>query len=283
MRLTSIEIRPDNSSDSIVLSFRNPSSNNMYSIKSITGLDAESIITRHYGGGSGGSAFHDLSVEKREIVMKIGLNPLFEERQSYSELRDALYRSISSTRTGKIQLHMINDDGLFVTTMAVTSGFVTKFESPHFERLQEVILTITCDSGFLRAPERLDESLVGLSRVNALITDDKSTAPHGFIFGMNITSSISSIIISDPNDASWSFGIAPFGGFINGDLLNFSSEYNNKYVSMVRAGNTIPLAEAIIQGSVWPIMFPGDNHFSFTNDAYLAWESFSYYPTYWGV
>lgn len=122
-----------------------------------------------------------------------------------------------------------------------------------------------------------------LNPANTIILDDKSTAPHGFYFELEIIADIPSIVISDPTNPSWQFELAPLGGFLNGDILSFSSEYNDKYVYITRGEYIIYLADAVTPGSIWPIIFPGTNTFALTNPNSLIWVSILYYPTYWGV
>lgn len=276
MKLTSIEIHPVNSSEVAVLSFRDPGATNPYNIRSIVGLDADEIISRYYGA-SETSKFYNLSLERREIVFKISLNPNFSEFKTYSDLRDDLYKMISSSRTGKIQLQFKNNTDV----VAAISGCISKFESPLFEKNQEVILTIKCDEPMLKA---LDPVVITtLTLPNTVVQDEKSTAPHGFMFELEVIGNIDSIVISDPDDFSWSFEIIPVGGFLINDVLFFSSEYNNKYLYLIREENIIHLADVITPGSMWPILFPGTNFLLLNHPDDLIWNNISYYPTYWGV
>lgn len=278
MKLTSVEIHPAGSSDVAVLSFRDPTATNPYNVKAIVGLDVDEIVPRYYGA-SGSSKFYSLSLQKRELVMKIGLNPDFSDNESYSDLRDNLYKMIASSRTGKLQLQF----KMGVNPVAAVSGFVKKFEAPNFEKVQEVQITISCDEPMLKALTPVNVTVGGLNPASTTIQDDLSTAPHGFTFVMNITAAIASLGITDPGDSVWSFILAPIGGFLNGDVLYFSSETNNKYVYINRAGAIIFLADVIAPGSVWPILFPGENVFAFTHPTNVAWSLISHYPTYWGV
>jgi len=278
MKLTGIEVHTGNSSDITLFSFRDPKAINPYNVKGIDGLDAASIIPQYYGS-VGSDKYYTLSLEKRDIVIKVGLNPNFSQNLSYSDLRDALYKKISSSRTGKLTLQFMNGSEV----IAGISGFVSKFESAHFERLQEVQITLLCDEPMLKA---LTPTIIGVSELNPLrtvIRDDESTAPHGFSFIADISAGpgIPNFTLSDPND-DWVFDLEPVGGFLTGDALYFSSDYN-RYVYIIRNGVTIYLADAIVPGSVWPLIFPGDNVFSFSTPNNISWRAISYYPTYWGV
>lgn len=279
MKITSVELHTANSSDFATLSFRDPQNLNPYNVKGIDGLDADDIVPRYYGGSGGSAKFYNLTLEKRTLVVRIGLNPRMSQAESYSNLRDDLYRFISSSRTGLIEVQFKNA----LATIATISGFVTKFEAPHFEKTQEVKLTISCDDPLLRAPNPVTVDLDDLLPAETVITDAFSTAPHGFIFGMDIATPRASILITDPDDDSWSFEVTPAGGFLADDILIFSSEYNDKFLYLVRDLEEIHLADKISAGSVWPIIFPGVNTFSFDEPAGLSWTLIEYRPTYWGV
>lgn len=281
MKLTSVELHPANSSEVVALSFRDPRGLNPYVAKNITGLDADEIVPRAYGapGFSGSFRMNNPSLLKRDVILQIGLNPNYTEHKSYSDLRDALYRMIASSRTGKIQLQFKDN----IEAVAAISGFVSKFETSLFEKEQEVQLTITCDEPMLKAMEPV--MLVDLDIPVFIIDDNQSTAPHGFSFVMNITGELPNIFIGDPRDGSWGFSIQPLfdAPLLADDVLYFSSEYNNKYLYIIRGEDTIHLGDAITPGSVWPIIFPGENVLTFLLATNKEWVNLSYYPTYWGV
>lgn len=276
MKLTSVELHADNSSDVIVLSFRDPKATNPYNVKGIVGLDAGDITPRTYGS-SLNTKFYNMLLQKRDIVIKVGLNPQFSNGVSYSDLRDNLYKKISSSRSGKIQLQFKN--GLEV--VAAISGFISKLEAAHFDKTQEVQITINCDEPMLKALDPVSFNVNDFNPAKTIIFDDKSTAPHGFAFEMIILQNIPSLAFSDPNDY-WSFELIPLGGFLTKDILHFSSEYN-KYIYLVRNGLIIHLADVVMPGSVWPILFPENNVLAFNKPSSVAWFSVTHYPTYWGV
>lgn len=279
MKITSIDIQAINSPDAITLSFRDPKSINPYNIKSILGLDADSIVPQYYGS-PGGSTYYSLALDKRVITMQIGLNPSFSNGKSYSQLRDEFYKKIYSSRYGKLKL--IFKEGN--SAVATISGFISKFEAPLFDQVPQLNLTIECNEPMLKAVEPVTIYTPDLNPYNTLISDNKSTSPHGFSFKMQISSAVSlpSLTIIDPTD-TWFFSMAPTGGFINQDILHFSSDYF-KELYIERAGvGIIYLADAIVTGSVWPLIFPGDNTFNFTHSENLLWLYLSYLPTYWGV
>lgn len=277
MKLTSVEIHPAGSTNVCVLSFRDPGSANPYNVKAISGLDAEEIVAGYYGG-SGTDRFRNLSLRKRDVGVRIGLNPRFDELESYSKLRDDLYKIIASSRTGVVQLQFKNG----ATVVCAVSGTINRLEAPHFERVQEVQIGIECIDPMLRALTPTIVPVVGLDPSDTVIQEDLSTAPHGFTFSMEVLADVASFAIGG-TDPDWMFEVVPDGGFLDGDILHLSSEYNVKEVYLVRGATTIYLADKIATGSIWPMLFPGDNNFFIENPLSWAWSSISYYPTYWGV
>ena len=280
MKITSIDIQSINSSDAITLSFRDLKSTEPYNVKSILGLDAESITPQYYGS-PGGSTYYTLSLDKRIITIQVGLNPDHTQGKSYSELRDDLYKKIYTSRYGKLNLVFKED----LMSVATISGFISKFEAPLFEKIPEIKLTIECDEPMLTALEPIVIYAPYLDPYNTVITDNMSTAPHGFSFELAIETlagvSIPSLKIADPTD-TWFFEMVPTGGFTNGDLIYFSSGYS-KELYMVRNGVTIYLADTLSVASIWPLLFPGNNKFITNNAFNVRWKAVSYYPTYWGV
>lgn len=283
MKVTSVELHPAGSTAVAVLSYRDPGRQNPYNVKNVSGLDADEIIPRYYGG-SGTTSFYNLSLEKRDLVFTISLNPQFAT-QSYSDLRDELYKMISSSRTGVVQVQFKNG----ATVVAVVSGFVTKFETDLFAKEPSVTMTVNCKNPMLQAPNTTVIAVGALNPDLTVITDAVSTAPHGFTFGLTFVQAKASMKIRNPDDATWSFEVTPVGGFLAGDVLQFSSEYNNKKLYITRGAATIHVADVITPGSVWPILFPGENKFKVDGVASpggirnMNWAAISHYLTYWGV
>lgn len=280
MRVTSVELHPADSASVAVLSFRDPSRANPFNIKNINGLDADEIVSNYYGVSANSSdKLYSLSLQKRTIVLLIELNPDFSVGETISDLRDTLYRMISSTRTGVVELKF--KDG--ATTKVSVSGFVTKLEASHFVKTPELQVTIECSDPILRAPTDTVISAGSLNPVSTDLVDNLSTAPHGFRTNLNVQNVFPDFIIEDPSDQSWIFKVSPNGGFLPGDVIYFSSEHNNRYFYVARGEDDIHMSDAITPDSVWPIMFPGSNVFALTDNTLLIWNSVSYKPAYWGV
>lgn len=250
--------------------------------REMTGLDTEELIPRFYGFGLQTKAkFFDFVLKPRLIVVRFVLNPRFELDESYSDVRDLLYKLISSARTGLIYLHF-NSGG---TTVARISGFITKFEVPYFTPLPEVQLTIRCDDPMFRAINPVSYGPTDLKTVNPIIIPDSlSTSPHGFTMQVTFKATSPSFTIQDQaSNPDWYFKIIPSGGFLANDVLYISTEFANKQAYMIRGGVTTYLVDKVTTDSIWPTLFPGATTFYFLDIANFNWNNLTYYAAYWGV
>lgn len=276
MRVQSIELY---SGQQRVVQFdvNGPDVRNPYVLKSIMGLDADEITPLFYGQGTEtNTKFYDLVLQPREIVMRIGLNPDYSLDLRPGDLRTELLKAIGANRSGKMQLRLMDDE----VPVGVISGFVTKFEANVSNKEAEVLITLRCDDPLFKAMYVSNQIVTDLDETNPLIIDPVSTAPHGFHFALTFSGSVNPFTIRDDTTPDWKFQINY--PFISGDQLYFSSELGDKYIYRIRGGVTLHLMDVIEQGSVWPILFPGENQFNVLGTSF-AWIEVYWYDTHWGV
>ena len=281
MKVTGVELSSENA-NIINFGMSDVSSSDKYLVKTIIGLDADEVIRKFYSFASNStSKFYNFSLKKREIVFRIILNPNYSINEDFSEIRDEIYRSISSSRTGLINV-LFRSGGAAV---AQISGYFTKFEVPYFSNIPEVQITINCDDFMLRGynPVEINADVIG-DEAHIYVSDSISTAPHGLTFNVEYQSASSYFKITDDlSNESWQFLITPSGGFEAGDILHVSSEYNTREVYILRDSVKIPLMDKISSDSTWPLIFPGSNEFEVYNHVIFNWLYISYYPAYWGL
>lgn len=280
MRVTDISILA-NEVEVLSCSLRKQSASSRYIIKSIQGLDAEDLVPKFSGSGLvSGKKFHDFGILPRTLVMNMVLNPRFILHETYSSIRDEIYRAVSSTRNGMVEVQF-HDAG---STVAHLWGFITKIEVEHFEQQPEVTVTLRCDDGLLRGIAPVVLGAADIAAANPIIfTDTISTAPHGFRFEIEFTATEASFTIRDGVDDDWEFIVTPSGGFLSGDVLTFSSEPGGSELYYVRSAATTHLLDKVDVSSVWPIIFPGANYFEFDELGSFTWNSVSWDTAYWGV
>lgn len=282
MRVTNVGLYAANNIEAINFSLSKSDPTAQYMVRTMIGLDAEDLVPKFYGFGLVNKPkFYDFGMKPRDIVIRVVLNPRFNLDESYSDVRDELYRVISATRTGLVTLHF-NSGG---TTVAKISGFITKFEVPHFAPLPEVQITVRCDDPIFRAINPVIYTPTELKTTNpVIVADSLSTAPHGFSMKVTFKATSPQFSVQDlASNPEWKFVVIPNGGFASGDVLYFSSDTANKYLYMVRAAVTTHLVDRIQPGSIWPVVFPGANNFHFPEIANFNWNELVYYAAYWGV
>ncbi len=281
MRVTSISLIPNNS-ESITLDLRNIEAKSQYVVRNVVGLDADDIIPRFYGFSKDGTKdFYEFKLKPRDIVIRIVLNPRYNLNETHSDIRDTIYRAISATRSGQLQLQFYSG----AACIAQIYGHMVKLEAPYFSKTPEVQLTIRCNDPMFRGITPVLMPAAILPTTNPVkIADSLSTAPHGFTMKLTFTGTASSFTIQDKaTNPEWDFKIIPITSFVAGDVLYFSSEFTNRYLYYVRSGFTTNLLDRVNPSSVWPIIFPTLNSFHFTNIAVIDLDYIRFDAAYWGV
>lgn len=282
MRVTSVDMYSANLEEAITFGLADVAQDSEYEVRTIIGLDAEDIVPKFYSKSIDGSQnFYNFSLKPRDIILRVLLNPRFDRGDSYSDVRDRLYRTISANRTGLVTLHF-NAGG---TLVAMIKGSIVKFEALHFAKKPEVQITINCKDPMFKAINAVNFEPDEIATTNPIsVPDSLSSAPHGFTMKATFTGATDSWTVQD--DAitpTWAFEVAPSGGFLLGDELYFSSEYSDKQIYLYRDPDIIQLADKIVPGSVWPVIFPGSNSFHFVDLASFDFDYIKYYAAYWGV
>lgn len=276
MRVTNIDLLTSSGTLIANLSFQDPDTSNPYLVKAITGLSPEVLVPRFSGVSPTSSAkYYSLFVAARQIVVQVGLNPNYAISDSFSSLRDALYRGIGSSRTGQIKVTFKDETGV----LAQIIGFVTKFEYDMFAKIPEGKITIDCDDPILRAPAPTVIASAGFG-LTPSVSDLVSTAPHGLELSVKFTGSAASFVMTDAVIPDWVFEVDY--PFILNDQLFLSSRYENRFLYVVRAGVTTKLIDKIAPNSVWPVIFPGANSWNIVSGTF-NWMYLNHYLSYWGV
>lgn len=281
MRVTTIKLL-SNDIEAIRFDLRAVAAKSQYIIRNIVGLDADDLVPRFYGfSKDGAKRFYEFKPKPKDIVMRIVVNPRYNLDETNSDIRDNLYKLISATRTGLVDLEFLGG----ASTVARISGHIIKFEVPYFSNEPELQITIRCNDAMFRGINPVSFEADDISSTNPLVFGDSiSTAPHGFSMQVTLTGTLSNFTIQDKaTDPEWDFKVIPSSNFLSGDTIHFSSEFNNRYLYMVRSAVTTHLLDRIETTSVWPLVFPGRNELHFPDIASFDWDFISFYPAFWGV
>lgn len=255
-----------------------PTQSDRYILKAATGLDAEEIVPT-IDGNEATNNYYNMVLGPRTVVFLIKLNPEYQVNQTLGDLRDILYKIISYNASGIIEIRFMNEE----VNVASLTAFISKVETNLFSSEPELQITFTCNDPFFRASGSIviDEFVTlppptETSSPIFVFDDDASTAPHGCILHIHMYGSSSGLVINSFLDLIIDYA------FINGDDIYVSSEYNNKYVYVDRASVITHLGDKLTSGSRWPMVFPGENQISFSDDDAVL-ESVSHRPSYWGI
>ena len=282
MRLTGIDLLTDGA-NIVSLGISEVGSAERYLLKAAVGLDAGDIVHKFYGFAQGSTTerFYNFKLTKRDIVLRIVLNPNYSVGQNISDLRDELYAAISANRSGLIDV-MFKSGGAAAAKLV---GYITKFEVPHFSKVPEVQITITCDDPMLRGITPMKVDIATLPTANPIvISDNESTAPHGFQMVCVFTAITPSFTIQSAEiSPDWSFEVTPVTPFQVDDILLLSSEFGNKRLLVDDGSSIIQLMDRLTPGSVWPTIFRGNNEFWFPELANFDWVELTHYAAHWGV
>jgi hypothetical protein len=252
-------------------------STSRYILRSAEGLTPDDVVSDFTAKGLvSGYDLYSFTLPPREITLNIGLNPRPEFNETAASLRENLYKMIGPSRTGAIQIRFLNEQGIVEANIY---GRVSKFESDLTANKSFVQITFYCETPHLVGPE-VTVNTSGLSKTAPVITDDLSTAQHGFKLHVKFTGSVSFFEINAGTDAPFKVTYA----FAVNDILYISTEQEDRYLHVYDAslGSTVYLASAMSLNSVWPVIFPGVNAFTVNTSAY-TWELFTYRPRYWGI
>jgi hypothetical protein len=283
MKLTGIGLY-SNENEIANFDFQDPSSDNPYSATDLLGLDDDEIVAKFYGFSTlNRTKLYDFSRKPREIVIPIDLKPRRSISESYSSLRDDLYRAISAFRGGLIDVRFNTG----IPWFAYIRGVITKFESNLFTKSPSVQLTIYCEDSMIRGFNTLqffaDSSPTGLNPF--IVVDNESTAPHGFNAeftihaGLSEFSIVDSLVVGPAPD--WIFRVVY--PFLDSDILNINSQSGERTVTVTRGGAVHPIVDRIAPASVWPGIFPGTNKLVFSSPGNITMGFLEFTPEFWGV
>jgi len=278
--------------------FRDPGNYLPYQVRSMTGLDAEEIINQFVGNPADDDfGFHIPKLAKRELTLLLGLNPDWSTGATFSDLRDELYKLIGSCPSGMVYVRFnygTSEDDSHVT--AVLLGRISKVEANHFVERPEVQLTVLAeDQPMLQAPLITNvvpswDYQTGLDDTLVKVTDEDSTAGHGLQAQFSFSGASTNFkLVGMENLAGLVFEIDDFN-FLSGDDLYISSLPDNRFAYVDRSGAITHLVDKITADSVWPLLLPGDNYYTWFDgtpdeglSSVIAWEDLAWYSTFWGV
>lgn len=201
-------------------------------VKDVTGLGpVQATISSSNSAGQDGVAIQSSRLGSRNIVMKIGYHPDYQQNNTVQSLRRDLYSYFAPKR--EVRLRFYNDDYSDVQIV----GTVESHEPVIFSKDPEVSISIICEDSYFQALKAVEINGFNNSEVFPSFI---GTGSSGFYFELYVTRSISSVSLEcSPNET-----IVYTGPMIAGDLLQISTVKGNKYARLTREGST----ESVLDG-----------------------------------
>lgn len=283
MRLTSVAISTSDTDEQISFSVMDQDPDARYLTRAIVGIDAEEIVRKYIGRGlQTGKKFYEFVLTPRDIVIRASLNPKHSVNEDVQEIRDDVYRLISSNLSGELTL-LFKSGSIIVSTIV---GYVSKMEVAYTSKTPELQITVTCDNPIFKTHNPFEATTEELTSTNPIeVTDDVCTKPHGFNFRVKFTAVTTTFVVQDAaSNPDWIFQVTPATSFQVDDELYISSEHGAKRVLWDKdVGADVELMDKVVAGSIWPQIFHGKNTFYFPQIANFDWVDFRFYPEFWGL
>lgn len=256
---------------------------NTLQIRGIDGLEpVKADIITSPTGALDGELYSGSSVGKRNIVIKMGLNPNWQD-QTIESLRAELYKYFMprlGTRLRLISTHL--------PTCEIV-GYVESMDPNIFSKDPEIGISIICPRpDFISVDETTINGIVGPDEVPTDI-DYVGNVPAGFVFEITpgptnpaYTGLMSAQILND------GIVLQTFSVEVTVDAtrsLQVSSVPGDKYVRnhIYTETDPVSLLSDMVEPSDWLKLYPGLSQFHVTSvETGLAWE-LSYFARFGGI
>lgn len=256
-----------------------------YILKEAVGLGPPVLTPVVIGFDTSGIPILDSDPGPRDVVLRIGLSP--QLGQSFSELRDNLYKLIGRT----VYVKLMN--GSLVT--AQVTGYIQKVEPVHFSNKPDITVTIECQEGVFSSPNYVDIPVSDLQGMtNPIINYPDGTAPAGLeLTFKNLVTSKTGFSISNHSEF-WHSGSGDVNNLFQitytidpNDIVVIVTHPRNRSIMFYDDSTTtwIDITGYLNAGAVWPMLFPGVNQFAWSLNWVTTpgWTLARYIPRYWGV
>lgn len=239
-------------------------------LKSVDGLGPPEMSLQYPESVSDGYSFlTGRQLARRQIVMRIGLNPNRAIGQTAGDLRNILYALLSGPRYVQPILNLVNG----TTTVAYVQVSVSKFETVPWSKDPEVQITFETAGPYLTgSPQQ-----VVTPTTSSFTVTNPGTAESGFSFQVTLTANMSSFTLSCPAGL-----IKVTYPFLSGDRIAINTVPGTRDVTVTRSGAVTHLFNALSNGSNWFGFLAGANPTTISTANFNS-GSISFYPLYWGI
>lgn len=244
-----------------------------FTLKFASGLGPPKIdLTIDDYSGDGG-LYRSKHSQKREIVLRIGINPDYTDPDPVGVRRDLLYHLLSPSATADyVVFHFIDS----VRDPLLVSAYVETFEMPVSSKEAEVQITFICPNSYLHAE---DSVTTDYSVGNTLTIDYPGSAKTGFHGAIQLTADASWVQLT--NGAKF---MRFEGSWLSGDVIKFSTHLGFKSIERIRSAVYTDALQTLTSTSSWLFLHRGINQLVVTASAGAPYITpTTYTPEYWGI
>ncbi len=237
-------------------------------IRNVDGLDpVKASVNTSPRGAVDGASFTGSSIPSRNIVLTVGLNPNWDT-WTYEGLRKLLYSYFMPKRS--IRFVFYSDDMVPVEI----SGIVESVAVNQFSKDPELLISVICPDPYFTAVDA------------TVITGSGETVTVAY--NGSIETGIHVKVTYNSGPSPTGIGVQDFiveAGVDASMYFEMSSIPMQKFVQNINMGSgTITnLLSKVQDGSVWPVLEPGDNEFAVSTDVGVQDWELTYFERFGGL
>lgn len=222
-------------------------------IEDIDGLDpVKATIVSSQFATIDGEEFQSASREKRNILMKLGIEPDYMVTDVRS-LRSHLYRFFMPK--SQITLKFFNDDVHFVDI----DGRVESCDATPFTKEPQMDISILCFKPDFVAPVSTVVPGNTVATSAEMGVTYQGSVETGFVFQLNVNRTMSGFTLYVRPPGGTFQAMEFVASLVAGDTVEISTVSRSKYARLTRGGVQSSLLYAVSPTAAWPQFFPGDN------------------------
>lgn len=226
-----------------------------YVIQDIEGLDPVSanIVSSSFAQQDG-EQYQSSRRDKRNIVLKLGLEASLYALGTVRELRTRLYQYLMPK--SEVRLRFFDTDGTYVDI----NGRVEDFSSKLFVKEPEATISILCLNPDFVKPEPVILNANTVSNTSEFMIDYEGTVDTGLVMRLSVNRALNGFTIYH-RLATGSIKTLEFAGVLSvGDVLEISTVSGAKGATLFRAGSDTPILYGVSPYSNWITLEPGPNY-----------------------
>jgi len=225
-----------------------------YILEDITGLDpVKATLVSSSFANLDGTQFQSARRENRNLVLRIGLEPMDYATQSVRGLRKTLYQYFMPKRVVDIRFFMT--DGLVVKIV----GRVEDFPAPLFTDQPRADISILCfDPDFLElTPTTVSHNTVADTSTFSVTYD--GTVETGLLFTLNVNRTLSEFTIYNTGPDGVTHSLDFQASLVAGDVVKISTVPGSKYATLTRASTDSSVLYGVSPQASWIQLDQGVN------------------------